>query len=657
VEYDFAEVFQMKEHDFSELNNIVEHANLLRNRYDETGDITLLDKCIELQRLGLDLCPIGTSNFAALLNSLARSLFAQFEQAGNTALLGESVELFTEALRLIPQGDRHRAAACGNLAVSLITAFNQTGDVALLDQAISLESEALQLLPLGEPDRAIICGNLARSLLTRFKQTGDEVMLDDAISLQREALQLRPLGHPDRAMACGNLAGLLITQFGQSGDEVQLDEAIRMEREALQLRPFGHPDRAMSCGNLARAVVTRFDQTEDEVLLDEAISLEREALRLRPVGHPQRPLLCSNLASTLLKYITFKADEKVIDECRTLGEEAIALMPADHPDKWRPQMLLAHLYLDPRYGDVEAAVKMILDAVSHNASDLPSLLARAAYYLDAADAVDDTTSVKEMLVQCYVAIIDLAFLVAGFVLDHSRQLQYLNCCRHLASGACSAAMTIGDINGGLELLERARGIVWTQSLHLRDPQLQDLDNVRPDMAQELTTLLQSLGSRRFIENHAIAHRGKTTMHYLHNLDMRHQEHGRAQRLIREVRELSGFDHFMRGPPHSALRRTTATHPVVVLIAKGDECYAIIMRTPEEPVVSVPLTHIKASEIQTLMLEQSASRLRGSSSSMDDTDRSGISKSQRPPAFNRMLARLWIAVVKPVIDHLGLTVGS
>jgi hypothetical protein len=404
----------------------------------------------------------------------------------------------------------------------------------------------------------------------------------------------------------------------------------------------------------------RSRQIGDEALLDEAISLEREALHLRPLGHPDRAINCSNLASMLIPSMNRQDDKEIFDECLALTKEALALRSVDHPDKWRSQMILAKLNLHPHYGcrDFELILRMTLEAVSHNASDLPALLADAAYFLHQVDIHYRDASIRGMLIQCYSAVIDLALLVAGFVLDHSSQLQYLNRCRYLASGACVAAITVGDVNRGLELLERARGVVWTQSLHLRDPQLQDLESVKPDMAHELDTLLRNLGTRHSGHDSTISHHESIMMltPFLHERDMRHQAHGRIQRLVRDIHEISGFENFMRGPSHDALLRTATTHPVVVLVAAGEECHALIIRSPEEAATSIPLPRIRASEITASVLEQSTSRLRGSNRDMNDNTRLGL-KNSKTSAFHRMLTLLWDAVVKPIIEHLGLNVST
>jgi hypothetical protein len=666
-------------------------ANSLRTRFEQTENVTLLDEAITLDREALQLRPVGHPDRAVFCETLAHSLIMRFELTGAEALSSEAISLQREALLLEPMGHPNYLKTCGNLARLLRISFEQTGEEDQLNEAIILERQVLHLVPLEHPDREKSCSNLAASLFTHFQHTGNEVLLNEAIALEREALHLPLRETLLRARSSGCLAALLMVLFDRTGDDTLLDEAISLQREALRLcpkedhyrtmsygnlavtlqkrfylahdvellkeaiglyresllsLPTGHPDRAISCGNLSASLQVLFHQTRVESLINEAISLDKEALQMRPVGHPSRAVSCGNLATSLKAYLDHISDEAVLAEFIQLNEESIKLLPVGHPNRWRPLLLLAELHLDSRHGskNIEIALNMILEAVSHNANELPGLLTQAALYLHRADI--HATSLKKMLLQCYTAVIDLALLVAGFVLDQASQLRYLNTCRHLGPGACLAAINLNDVDGGLELLERTRGVVWSQSLHLRDPQLQEVENVDPTLALELTSLLRHLGSQYKANQHKTDDLGSIMPDNSHNRDMRHQNHGRAQRLIREIRGMPGLADFMRGPSREALKSTAATHPVVILVAKDEECHALIIRSPTATLASISLTRIKASEITSLMLTESASHMRSI----------GIRKPQMRPTFHRMLAKLWDTVVKPVFDHLELTVS-
>jgi tetratricopeptide (TPR) repeat protein len=318
----------------------------LHTRSSQCGDPGLLDEAIELEREALALRPPGHPDRALSCAILGSSLHARYDRCSGLGLLDEAIELEREALDLHPPGHPDRAFSCANLGDSLCTRYEQCGDVGLLDEAIKLQREALALEPPGHPDRALSCENLGSSLQVRYEQCSDIGLLDEAIGLEREALALRPPGHPHRAVSCNNLGSSLRKRYEQCGDVGLLDEGIELRREALALRPPGHPSRADSCGNLGVSLHLRYDQCGDLGLLDEAIELEREALALQPPGHPSRADSCGNLGSSLGARYRQCGDAGLLDEAIELKREALALRPPGHPNQALECRHLSYFLID-----------------------------------------------------------------------------------------------------------------------------------------------------------------------------------------------------------------------------------------------------------------------------------------------------------------------
>jgi DNA-directed RNA polymerase subunit N (RpoN/RPB10) len=334
----------------------------LRTQYEQSGEAALLQEAIILQREALSLCPTGHPTRAASCGNLANSLGTQYQQSGEAALLHEAITLQREALSLCPTGHPNRALWCGNLANSLSTQYEQSGEAALLQEAITLQREALGLRPTGHPNRAVSCGNLANSLETQYEQSGEAALLQEVITLQREALGLCPTGHPKRAVSCGNLASSLWTQYEQSGEAALLQEAITLQREALGLCPTGHPKRAVSCGNLAYSLWTQYRQTGEASLLQEAITLQREALGLCPTGHTNHAHWCTNLAISLWTQYKQSGEAALLHETIALEREALSLRPAGHPDRALSYGNLA-FYLRLQY-KITAAAELLPEALT-----------------------------------------------------------------------------------------------------------------------------------------------------------------------------------------------------------------------------------------------------------------------------------------------------
>jgi hypothetical protein len=660
-------------------------AILLKTRYERTGDLSLLGEAINLEREALDLRPEGHPDRSISCGNLAHSLRTRYERTGNLGL------------RL--EGHPDRSSSCGSLAASLGTRYERTGDLSLLGEAIDLERESLDLRPGGHPDRSISCGNLAHTLRTRYKRTGDLGLLDEAINLEREALYLRPKGHPDRSISCGNLAASLRTRYQHTGDLSLLDEAINLEREALDLRPEGHPKRSASCGNLAFSLWMRCERTGEFGLLNEAINLEREALDLRPEGHPDRSLSCESLAGSLTRRYIRTRDPCFLDEAVDLQREALDLRSEGHPyrsassaslaillricyqrtgdvallhemfallhealatahkhEMWRYSADLAwmHLQVTSPFYSGNTAIIYLSQSLENEHDDIHKVVGILADVIDKVWNCDvEEKHIK--LINIYQRFVNLLPLVVHPALGLQPQLWAIKGCSHLGSDAFVSAILAGDCSSGLQALELAQSVIWSQSLHRRDPQLKDVP-------KRLATTLQEL-------LHAIATNSTVTAQ--HNQTVARNPHDRLHvhsswmyALLQEIRSLPGLNRFMLGETFETLLTVASKHPVVVLVGARGYHYGLIITGSSllngHALRSLDWTDEDANNAS---FGNGVTRsCRGGEAPEDlqsAVERLSLGKHapKRSERLYRSLKALWLKVVKPVLDHLGLRVGS
>jgi hypothetical protein len=632
-------------------------ADSLIVRFNRKGGESLLDEAIGLQQEALRHRPMDHPRRARLCLDLADSLEKRFSRTNDISLLEEMITLKQEALSSRPDDHPARARFCASLAVSLTKHFGHTGDEVSLNQSIIYAREALSLRPEGHPDRFRSCGNLAGPLVMRFDRTGDETLLDEAITLQEEAVRIIPQGTPGRGIACLGLAVSLEKRFERTGDVKLLDRAIALEHESLSLRPKTHPGRARSCTNLAISLEKRFENTGNISELEEAVRLKREALSLRPENHPDHARSCAHLAKSLYSLFVHTGNEGLIKESEDLYIESLCSYSEEHPGRWHAPVGLARLLLDRQHSgyDVARALNYLSQAISPGADNLPQLLSEVAALFWLIPHASLPVPQQHALLQLYSAAIDLSSLVAGFVLDHVSQLKYLTACQHLGPDAYMLARLLGELGYGLKLLERARGIMWTQMLHMRDPQVHDLP---PRLASELEGLLRSMAHVQRTDTQQLSSIGgedTNSSQLLQDKDIRHQRHTRIQQLIEEVRALPGHADFMRGPSLDVLEGVAAQHAIVVLIATRQNCQALLVHSGS--LTSLLLEDIKPSELQSIGLDACTSReRRGDVTGNSRMEQRGmkISSDSRPRA-QHALGHLWTAVVKPIIASLGLMV--
>jgi tetratricopeptide (TPR) repeat protein len=625
----------------------------LHARHQQTGEAALLDEAIELNREALALRPPGHPDRAYSCASLGSSLHARYKQTGNVALLDEVVELEREGLALRPPGHLDRAHSCASLGSSLHARYKQTGNVALLDEVVELEREALALRPLGHPDRADSCANLGVSLRLRYDRIGDVALLDEVIELEREALALRAPGHPDRARGCANLASSLHVRYQQTGDAAQLDEAIELGRKALALRPLGHPDRADSCANLGVSLRSRYDRIGDVALLDEVIELEREALALRPLGNPDRATSCANLGYSLSVHYQQNGDVALLDE----AIEAL-IYASEHSSAsrvWHSLVLLSQLHLlgDSPHYSVSKALDCLQQSFQNEVDNIPDFISEVCYNF--ARMWDDSgvsnPRITALLVDVYAKMVDRLPLVAGFVLNTSSRLQSLKLTRQIGSDAFVAAVLADQPATAVTLIDRAHGVVWSQALHQRDPQM---EGAPASLSTELEGLLSAIATRTPTDPAGLPDQRGTQ-------DLRYKQNTRIHAILRQIRAMPGLSHFMLGSTYEALREVARDHPVVVLVAARGHAFALIMSGAEKSEPHALSLTLTSDDLLSLRgsAEQAGLRSRADTRDghIDARMRVQISKMNVNHQPLRVLADIWRKIVKPVIDYLQLEVCS
>jgi tetratricopeptide (TPR) repeat protein len=622
----------------------------LSTRYMRTGDDHILDEAINIQRQVLDHCPVGHPGHSMSCNNLALLLSTRYERTGDDRLLDEAIDLDRQALDLCPVGDPGHSMSCNNLAASLLTCYKRTGDDHLLDEAIDLQRQALDLLPVEHPDRSMFCISLAGSFATRYERTGDDRLLDEAIDLQRQALDLCPVGHPHRSTSCNGLGNSLWRRFERTGDELLLDEAIDLQRHALDLCPVGHPDRSMSCDNLGTSLSTRYKRTGDDRLLDEAIDLQRQALDICPAGYLGRWICCNNLVASLSDRYERTSDNIFLDEIFAIDHEAVTITPMH--GVWRHLVSLAwvHLQLDGPFYDVSKALMYLSQSLENEHDDIHRVVQIILYRLDdiwICEAADKHVE----LITIYERLINLLPLLPHPTRGLQPQLRDMKKCSRIGSDSFVNAALSGQVAIGLEGLELAQGVIWSQSLHRRNPQL---NGVPEPYMSKLQRLLQAMATGMATANSSYNGVRALTQH-----DTLHIQSSQLYTLVQKIRALPGLGRFMLGEKFETLRTVATDHPAVVLVGARGHYYALVIASSlfqEHKLVSLELDDedLKKLTITAISLRQHRDVNTPEQVQAEDK-RAPLMKSAR--SSSRLLCRqlkvLWIKVVKPILDHLGL----
>jgi hypothetical protein len=621
---------------------------LLRIRSEQIYDVSssLLDQSISLGREALALRPSGHAERHSSCDELGQALQLHFGRTGEMKYLHEAVELHREALMLRPIGhpDRHRS--CHALAVSLTTLHRQTAETTLLDEMIHLARETISLRPLDHPNRAYASIALANSLQTRFEQTGDYELLVEAIHFHQEAVSLRPVGHMKRSIACLNLANSLRAHFMVSSDITVLEQSVQLGREALALASTGDVHRDTACSNLAVSLSLYLQHVADEAVVKEATQLYRDTIQLRPIGHPRRHIALFNFANFILRQRLLRSSEHdapAVHEITSLVDEALSLCSPEHPDRWRYANLRIDVALYCK--DYATMLQELLSMLSLRLHDVPERLEQALDYLQRINPDALLVDNQNLLLEVYAHSLDLMLLATRYAPDLSSQLDRVFKSITIGPGAYMTAIRINELSRGLELLERARGVIWSQMLHIRDPQI---ERVPQDLAETLVAVLRGIRAPQVTV--------LQTTSLLSERDLIHEQRSQLERILHSIRSLPGLDDFMCGPGSHTLLATAARNPVVVLVADERECHALVITSPDQPLVDL-LLKVDASELKDLVLTNMTLGKRGSVPDSANTHAQRAMRLVRLESkWEVILARLWKCVVKPVLECLGLAVS-
>ncbi|KAJ7913657.1 CHAT domain-containing protein [Mycena leptocephala] len=556
--------------------------NLLETRFEQSKDPKDIRDAIQLYREALDLCVFPHPNHSMLLYHLAHALDTRYELNGDLDDINEAIKLQRRSLELRPSPHPNRIESLVHLGIEMCRLYERRGDTTHSEEAIRLLREALELCP-SPPRRATILDTLAVALRTRYIRRGNPNDIDEAIRLQREALKLRESPNLRRDSSLNNLAGAIQTRYQNHTQRVPKDinEAIQLYREAVELcgSESSHLDgQSMFLNNLAGAIHERYEHEPDRNDIDEAINLHRDSLKLRPSPHPLRSTSLHNLAEAIHTRFKRMGDSTDIYEVIQLHEDALALRSPPHPERSTSLSGLADVIetLSRHKQNSSGIYKVIAlrkEAIAY-ASTPP--LTRFSESLNWARISDEYG--HESRLDAHHSCINLLPQLAAFDLDLKSRRQILTRTNitSVASDSAACAMSLGKNDVAVEFLEASRSIFWAQALQLRAP-LEHLEKLR-EISRELEQ-----GSFRDTS---------------HNTDSISQQHIMSIEAVGEkwtetveaVRNMRGFEDFLRPKGIASLKQAAQSGPVVILFAAHSTASALIV-TASDDVQCVPLPRI------------------------------------------------------------------
>jgi hypothetical protein len=134
---------------------------------------------------------------------------------------------------------------------------------------------------------------------------------------------------------------------------------------------------------------------------------------------------------------------------------------------------------------------------------------------------------KHALMNLYASALDIVTLAASLALETATGLQHIVHGSTLGPKAFSLAIQLDELLGGLERLERGRGVLWSQVLYIRNPQR---EHAPSKLAAKICDLVQIAAlSERFVHKARIL-----DLLALCDYNSEYVQHHQLQDVIREI---------------------------------------------------------------------------------------------------------------------------
>jgi tetratricopeptide (TPR) repeat protein len=367
------------------------HSWIVLRKFQHSGDETLLNEAIHLQRVGLKQLPeTELQNRHRHLLRLSLILTTKHAYLGNQDDDGV-LSSMEEAFRICPRMHVDRWVIYTQIMRQLLDEYNRSGEPEILNRAIELGREALGMGMLPHAARrAGLLNNMANCLRIRHETARtDDHDLRESIELYREALKISLPGGLGYCFYLGNLAMALTSQFRMDGDVSHLEEVSQLYHRASNMLLKDHLWQSHMIYCLAESLGLRFRETGDIAELNRAIDLDTQALaalHLSTVNY-------SHCALQMVSHLCFRFEvlhgNDDLKKAITVAEELFQSLPVGDINQPASILVLAKVRLlcaiDNNYlGDIELTIQMLLsnqDELSRSSLGPESLRTLAACYV------------------------------------------------------------------------------------------------------------------------------------------------------------------------------------------------------------------------------------------------------------------------------------
>ncbi|KZT61858.1 hypothetical protein CALCODRAFT_328615 [Calocera cornea HHB12733] len=515
------------------------------------GRIQDVDNAIECQRRAL----AGVSDSAKphLLISLAMCLKHRFRATGHAADIDAAIEASTQALASADADGPLSVFAHAHLGLAHAYRFIYFGE----PEDFTIAQRELQNAIAAGRAKSFMGAQLARCLrtLAHIYRVGVERGKTELIPamhayLEEAAALAKSTGLLEMPSIFSELALAKGIKFTAEGKQADLDDCVRAHEAILSVTPDKYAERHLMLWQYALALKTKFDQTGDPRTMQACLDAFTAALaHLGPSADPRRTFYLIDLAAVLGEKHRVFGDEADLTGAIQHYGQAAQVMDGPVKVRFRAAVVGARLAFDN--GRKVASLELFKAAVG--------LLSRMAWL-----GLNTTKRHRNLMSQAF----------------------------QLAADAAAVAIAVGQPETAVELLEEGRSVLWRSVLEVR-VDLDGLEAVSPELTRELTQLAKTLDLEDFDVS------GFSEWYLEQSDQQRRRQAERWELLVAAVRQVPGFELFLKPLDFDHLREAAKDGPIVILNTSEYRSDALVI-THTGAVRVVPLTGLPLPVVRQLM---------------------------------------------------------
>ncbi|KAJ3556651.1 hypothetical protein NPX13_g10090 [Xylaria arbuscula] len=566
---------------------------------------------------------------AISLASMATALGAKYTKTGVRDELEQAIGMGRRACELAGTNHPERADIINELGNLLGQRSLISGSPNDLEEAIQLVREAVELAVDNVPTRAVCLNSLGLLLSNRYIATGALVDLDEAISMTRQAVDIPSPNSTMRSVRLSNLGSQLQQRYLRVGEVDDLDESIRLSREALDLLPKHHSNRPIYQHNIGVKLIRKYGSTKKIDYRNDGLQLLRLAIEATAADHPSRPIYLQSLASSLADNLptgqSMRGAFDDVEELVVVAREGRDALPDDDPLHGDLSYSLGVGYLarclTVGADNLDEAISCFLSTLHQgNAATLSRI--QAGMSLVQIIPAEETFGWNQRY-EVASLIMDLVPRLTPRFFDSDDKQNVLAEVAGLASDVAAVALQAEKgVLTALSLIERGLSLL-TGTIEEMRTDVSELREKHPELAEQFDSIRNELDtptSARALSESAPIFKEIRALR-------RHDAGKGFDELVDRIRELPGFETFVRGPGLKEMLTATDHGFMAIINVSIMHCDAILI-SPDR-LQNIPLDDLSIEDIN---------------ANVQMGDLGSI----------RVLEWLWDAIAAPVLNAFGFT---